>query len=258
MGGVPERLVRGDEVRTGGAGHSAGADACADGDWGEIVRAVPKALLAVVVALALCVVTLQATVLDTFTQADGALSGSWTLAEGNALTVAGNKAINHDGGGTFSMVTYTACTFADDQSSQFTVSTVGNYPIVGARWTGSAGTSSGYYAIATTGSNDITLRRRVNQSDTTLWTRTAAIANGQAFKIDVSGQNTSTVIKVFANGSQVGADETDASGSARNTGRPSMGIYNTLSDIELDDFTTTGETCVAASVPTLGLMGVGK
>lgn len=92
------------------------------------------------------------------------------------------------------------------------------------------------YYLDVYGSNNIDVYRRVAGADTLIGSRNATHANGDTYALEVSGTGATVTFKVFRNGSQVGANLTDTSGS-RITAAGQAGLLSwTGAAMVFDDF----------------------
>src|SRR5690242_11171898 len=128
-------------------------------------------------------------------------------------------------------------TFPDDQYAQakvWVVSTSGGTgPGVVVR---SASAADTYYRTVVnhaggtpSGTNNITLSKIVAGGSTTIWTRSVSFTDGDTIRLEAQG----TTLRVFINGSQVGADATD---SAISTGNPGICMSTNVTSASIDDF----------------------
>lgn len=106
-----------------------------------------------------------------------------------------------------------------------------------ARFTGSAGSETCYYLDVENDAGTMTIYRRVSGADTQIVQATGqTLANGDVYKLQVSGTGATVTLKMFKNGSQVGSTGSDSSGS-RITGAAQTGILCWASgNQDFDDF----------------------
>jgi len=164
---------------------------------------------------------------DDFTRADGPMGSGWV----NPTSTFGVWEIdtNHvepTNTGIDSVMLRNAETYPDDHYSQavWTGTTGGADSDVsgsGLALRGNVGASTLYWIVfndAATGNCSIARWSGAGPSYSQVAIRTAPVSPGDVIKATIEGQNTSTTIKIFVNGSQVGADIVDNSGSALNGG----------------------------------------
>lgn len=101
------------------------------------------------------------------------------------------------------------------------------------RLSGAGGSETCYY-LDVSGTQDLSVIRRVAGADTDIGDLVQAHSNGDIYALQVSGSGATVTLKVFRNGSQVGADITDTAGS-RITAAGQTGVV-TWAGAAFDDF----------------------
>jgi len=114
---------------------------------------------------------------------------------------------------------YVAGAFTDDQYSAAVigvggVSGTGDQTGIGVLVRGTTAAKTFYWAVVNAaGSNNVSVHKIITGSASLLAQRTQAFAAGDTLRLEVTGQGASTVLKVFRNGVQLGADIADSTGS---------------------------------------------
>lgn len=101
------------------------------------------------------------------------------------------------------------------------------------RLSGTSGSETCYY-LDVSGTQDLVVYRRIAGTDTSVGALVQAHSNGDIYALQVSGTGATVTLKVFRNGTQVGSDLSDTSGS-RITAAGQTGVV-TWSGAAFDDF----------------------
>jgi hypothetical protein len=166
-----------------------------------------------------------AVVSDNFNRADGALGSNWTIQLGSNMAIVSNEAKTTTLSTDQFAVWNGAGTFANNQYSKIKVTANVNAAIVAVRSTGSAGTTTCYWArkdgihkfINGTGGY-----ASVSPGDIT-------INIGDTLELRVTG----TTLQRYVNGVAAGSSGTDASIAS---GKPGFGQYTTGAASQCDDW----------------------
>lgn len=183
-------------------------------------------------ALLLASYAFSASASDPFT-GTSALSADWTIADGTPTITSDNLV---GGDGDYNWAWWDAITWANNQWSEMVLGTYGldGYGVLTVRATGSEGTRTCYlYTFTGTGGNNADVFRYTAGVATKIVNLAESFgvpAAGDVVRMTVSGQNTSTLITVSINGSNI-FSYTDNSVAAINSGSPGVGTYRTASGI---------------------------
>lgn len=164
---------------------------------------------------------------DDFNRTDGALGSNWTTYVGSGCTIVSN-AVRANGTGASHGSYWSADSFGADQFCEVTLtsdliqSLSQNYLSLAVRASGSGGTRNLYQFTVT--NDHYYVSKVVNGTGTDIVDAAGTFASGDVIRIEVTGTSTTT-IKAFKNGTQVGSDVTDSS-SPHTSGAPGFEIYN--------------------------------
>lgn len=217
------------------------------GHWRSLPR-LPRILPALVLLLALCVVTLSASVTDDFNRADGSLGGNWTALVGS-FSITSNKV--EGSGAQWSFAKWAGHVFSDAQSAQVTLNTPFGAPAI--RLSGTGATTAGYLVYAD-GNNS---KFNVMEITAGVPTNIADRGNGVSAAGDtLMLTGTGDTLQVWFNGVKQGAD-IDASAHSHPTGSAGIATYTiSLGFTSVDDFIGTGEGAPVVT-PHAGLLTLG-
>lgn len=173
---------------------------------------------------------------DDFARSDNVdLGANWTpvASSGNFEIIGG--AVRADSGLVDTAEVYSAGTFADDQYSQAVISSMttgtGDQTGIGVCVRGDTASKSMYWAVVNAAaSNNVSVHKFVSGSATLLAQRTQAFSSTDTLKLEITGQDASIVLKVYRNGTQIGADIADSSGSHVNTGKAGLAYSSNTGD----------------------------
>lgn len=171
---------------------------------------------------------------DNFNRANSNdLGANWDEnIDAGGFNISANAAIPDSLGGDH-VETWNANTFGADQYSQAKLAALSGTSNqagvgVGVRWAQSAKT--GYWAVCNlAASNDTTVFRWSGGSNLSLGQRTAGWTVGDTVKLQIVG----TILKVFKNGVQVGAEFDNGDVAS---GRAAICYSSTLTDADIDDW----------------------
>ena len=169
----------------------------------------------------------------------GALSGSWTVANGSADRLSG---VCEDLGNDVDLLAWYAGTFTASQYSSVKTITFTNTlwdgvgPLV--RGSGTGNGFTGYIVDFKVGTGQTCTLYKItaNLTYSSLGTRSCTSVANDVFRLEATGTSTTT-LRMFINGVQQGADFTDAS-SPITSGNPGMFMYRNSGSYPctLDDF----------------------
>jgi len=174
-------------------------------------------------------------VLDTFTQADGALSANWACPLGTASTVVSNR-LQSPAGPNDSGCFWVAATFTQNEEAYVTIPTVSGtwYARVYLRTTTG---SDGYFVVV--GSDNVASINRAD-TDATVASGTQAFAGGDSLGIEAIGNTIKLWYKSGAGSWTTLLTATDSTfnGAVCNSGGCYIGIYlqNSATAITADNF----------------------
>ena len=176
---------------------------------------------------------------DPFTGTGAGLGANWTQQTGiQAMDRSADTAIPNNLAADCG-ANYSAITWPDDQYSQAEISVTGtgNQTGIGiaVRMSDSARTFY-WMVVCKAASNNVTITRFNAGTPSLLEQRTTTWVDGDIGKIQVSGQATNITIKVFQNGSQLGADISDTSASGLNAGRAGVAYSSTTTAASLNNW----------------------
>lgn len=196
---------------------------------------------------------------DDFARADNTdLGANWTpVGSVSNFEIIGG-AVRADVSTADTAEVYSAGTFADDQYSQAVISSMttgtDDQTGIGVCVRGDTASKSMYWAVVNAaGSNNVSVHKFVSGAASLLAQRTQAFSSTDTLKLEITGQNASIVLKVYRNGTQIGADIADSSGSHVNTGKAGLayssntGDQPTLDNWEGGDLATAGQALVPSA-----------
>lgn len=176
-------------------------------------------------------------VTDSFDRADDLdLGADWTqIGSSGSFKIVSNT-ITPANIGTGTGEVWTSDSFADDQYSQAALSEVTGSTSSGVGTgvcvRGTTAAKTLYRAVvAGAGANNIEVTKWVAGASTSLGFLTQTFSTNDVLRVEVTGQDAAIVLKVFRNGTQIGSDVADASGSHINSGSPGVAYSSTVGDV---------------------------
>lgn len=100
-------------------------------------------------------------------------------------------------------------------------------------------------------SNNVEVGRMVSGTYTVLTNRTTTWVDGDVLRLEVTGTGASRVLKIFRNGTQLGADIADASGGIDAANRPGLGFSSSVTSASADDWEGGSMAAGGTVVPVL-------
>lgn len=176
---------------------------------------------------------------DNFTRADGNLDddATWASSGSNSWSIATNRASNNTGGvGSRVLTTTSAHAAVADCKVSVTRRLGASFDGgVTARDDGAVfGSMTGYF-LNVYGTTNVEVYRRTAGSETLVGSRNSTHAVDDVYALEVSGTGATVTLRVFKNGTQLGADLTDSTGS-RITAAGRCGMISFHSGDLFDDF----------------------
>jgi len=181
---------------------------------------------------------------DDFNRADETpISPPWFNHDINIIKIVSNVAVPSLPGSN-AAAAYAGLNWPTDQYSQAELTTVG----------GTSGSGSGmglrvryqwpldtaYELVVNTGASDnVNIYKWVNGGASQMGFRTTVIANGETIRLEVIGRNP-TILRVYKNGTQVGADYTDSDNPIV-FGNPGLAHSSTVTSSFADNWEGGGE-----------------
>lgn len=171
-------------------------------------------------------------------------TSTWGQSGTGSFNLASNQ-VSHPTDGSDNEVYYVAATASGDQFSQGTITTVaGGETGVGVLCR-HIGTSTRTFIRAVADSTTTTVRSFSNGADTLIGTRSQTFNNGDVLRLEVTGTSPNITVKVFRNGTQMGADFTGVTGP--NTGKPGLCYSSTPGGLTTLDNWTGGDLGTTAT-----------
>lgn len=154
---------------------------------------------------------------DNFNRADAAdLGAAWDVQTGTQPWKILTNAVTPNSLGSDSEENNNSVTWPDDQYSQAKItvtSTTAGDRGAGVMCRAATGAWTNYRLVVShAASANVNLSRRVAGTRTALANRTVTWVDGDVLRLEVTGTGANIVLKIFQNGSQLGADVADASG----------------------------------------------
>lgn len=184
---------------------------------------------------------------DNFNRANENPMPNW-LSTGNNFVVVSNAAAPSTLGSDCMSVYDGGITWPVDQYCQAKITvtgTLGGGRGPGVIVRGDASVNTNYRAVVDhAASNNVEVQRIVAGVYTQLATRTTTWVDGDVLRLEVTGTGASRVLKVFRNGTQLGANIADASGGIDAANRPGLGYSSSETSASIDDWEAGGEAWV--------------
>lgn len=209
--------------------------------------------------LVLCFLMLAAVVLaavlatDDFNRAnDTNLLGNWTEEVGGfGFNVTSNTAQTDDIGSD-TIAVLGGVTWPTDMYAQAKISVTGTAGGFGVALRADTVANTYYRAVVNkAASANVSVERMVTGTHTVLSTRTTTWTDGNTLKLEVTGTGASIVLKVYQNGTQLGANIADASGGISTINKPGLTYSSTSVSGSVDDFEAGSVSATGSVVPLL-------
>jgi len=183
---------------------------------------------------------------DSFTRANNAdLGTAWDVPTGGAAFKVASNAATPTFLESDAMESNNSATWPNDQYAQCAVTVVGTVSTtgLGPAVRMATGALTFYRCVAShAATNNVELAKFVSGSYTQLALRTQAWTDGDVLRVEVSG----TTLKMFRNGTQLGANVTDSSIAS---GRAGIGYSGAVTSGSLDDWEGGDFTTAAKALP---------
>jgi hypothetical protein len=185
---------------------------------------------------------------DNFNRADADVGANWA-SPANGWLIVSNVAVPETLGSDCIAAYDAGITWPADQYSQAKVTVTGTAGSPGVVVRTTAATDTLYWAVVNHGaSNNVEVGRKVSGAYTFIASRTTTWVDGDVLRLEVSGTGAARILKVFKNGTQLGANIADASGGI-DSGKPGIGYSSSATAASVDDWEGGSLTAASSVVP---------